>query len=125
MFNSVNQHVCNLRPDIVALQKIVCSLRPDGKALSGGARTQPKAVYGPKPLGVDPGKKLLLLGAEKATPKLLGAKTDWIKIHFGEDGPFDFQYRYGGRDAWARDDAHDRMIDHQNMMRMIDHQNRD
>ena len=34
-FNSVNQKVCSLRPDKVALQKIVCGLRPDGKALSG------------------------------------------------------------------------------------------
>ena len=44
------------------------------KSLQRDARTQPKAVYGPKPLGVDPGKKLMLLGTEKATPKPLEEK---------------------------------------------------
>ena len=57
------------------------------KSLQREVRTQPKAVYGPKPLGVDPEERV---------------KEAGIQMHFGEDGPLDFQYRYGDRDDGTR-----------------------
>ena len=53
------------------------------------ARTQPKAVYGPTPLVVDPEKKATAI-MDPSISALPG-----IKVHYGADGPLDFQYRYG------------------------------